>query len=400
MTEEQNEHSLAELASLAETVGAEVQLTVSQNRTTIDSSWYIGRGKINELANLVSELKTELIIFNAELTPSQVRNIENAVACRVIDRTQLILDIFASRANSREGKIQVELAQLNYLLPRLTGHGISLSRLGGGIGTRGPGETKLETDRRHIKRKITSLRRQLREIDKGRSLRRERRERNKVSQIALVGYTNAGKSTILNMLTSAEVLACDKLFATLDPTTRKLELAGLGEVILTDTVGFIQDLPHELIAAFKSTFQEVAGADLLLHVVDASDPNRRQQIAVVEQLLLEMNASQIPRITIYNKKDLIDNYIIDDVASHIFISAFDPEDRERLTDFIAHHLQQGMQSYLFLIPENRGDLLALIQNSSRSPVTIEYNDDQQVWRVAADLRESQVSSELAKYLQA
>jgi len=376
-----------------------VQLTVSQNRTTVDSTWYIGRGKINELTNLVSELKTDLLIFNAELTPSQVRNIENAVKCRVIDRTQLILDIFAGRANSREGKIQVELAQLNYLLPRLTGHGISLSRLGGGIGTRGPGETKLETDRRHIKRKINSLRRQLKEIDKGRSLYRERRERNEVFKIVLVGYTNAGKSTILNMLTSAEVVACDKLFATLDPTTRKLNLTGYGEIILTDTVGFIQDLPHELIAAFKSTFQEVAGADLLLHIVDASDPNRKQQIAVVEQLLREMDASQIPRITVYNKKDLIDNYIIDDVANHIFISAFDPDDREALISFIATHLKQNRRYYTFIIPENRGDLLALIQNRSLSPAKIIYDEEEQAWSVTAELSEKVVTGDLLKYQQ-
>lgn len=375
-----------------------MQLIVSQNRTAIDSSWYIGRGKINELTNLVTELGTDLLIFNSELSPSQIRNIEKAVGCRVIDRTQLILDIFAGRANSKEGKIQVELAQLNYLLPRLTGLGIELSRLGGGIGTRGPGETKLETDRRHIKRKINNLRRELKEIDKQRALYRQRRKRSNVFKIALVGYTNAGKSTILNMLTTAEVLAEDKLFATLDPTTRKLQLKNKQETIITDTVGFIQDLPHELIAAFKSTFQEVAEADLLLHVVDASDPNREQQIAVVEQLLRELNANHIPRIIVYNKKDLIEDYIIDDVATHIFISAHDPADKERLLNLIAENIRASLQQYTLRIPDNRGDLLAYLQDKSQSEPVIKYDDEKLSWLVTVLLDQRNLTSELNRYL--
>ncbi len=378
-------------------MGAEVQLIVSQNRRTIDGTWYIGYGKIQELTNLVAELKTDLLIFNSELSPSQIRNIEKAVGCRVIDRTQLILDIFASRANSREGKIQVELAQLNYLLPRLSGIGIELSRLAGGIGTRGPGETKLETDRRHIKRKINNLRRELKEIDKQRGLYRQRRSRSNVFKIALVGYTNAGKSTILNMLTTADVLAEDKLFATLDPTTRKLQFQNQQEAIITDTVGFIQDLPHELIAAFRSTFQEVAEADLLLHVVDASNPNREQQIAVVEQLLQEIKAHRIPLITVYNKKDLIENFIIDDVGTHIFISAYDPADRERLLDLISENITANLKEYKLRIPESRGDLLAYVQDRSQSEVTIKYDDKKLGWCVTALLDEKDMTSELRRY---
>ncbi len=374
-----------------------MQLVVSQNRTAIDRSWYIGRGKVNELANLVAELGTDIVIFNSELSPSQIRNIEKAVGCRVIDRTQLILDIFASRANSKEGKIQVELAQLNYLLPRLTGLGVELSRLGGGIGTRGPGETKLETDRRHIKRKITNLRRELKEIDKQRALYRQRRKRSNVFQIALVGYTNAGKSTILNMLTTADVLAEDKLFATLDPTTRKLQLKNQQDVIITDTVGFIQDLPHELIAAFRSTFQEVAESDLLLHVVDASDPNREQQLAVVEQLLCEIKANHIPRLVVYNKKDLIEDYIIDDVATHIFISAYDPADKERLLDLIAENITSNLRQYTLRIPQNRGDLLAYLQDKSRLEPAITYDDEKLGWQVTVLLDEKDMTSELNSY---
>ncbi len=319
------------------------------------------------------------------------------MGCRVIDRTQLILDIFATRAHSKEGKIQVELAQLNYLLPRLTGMGIELSRLGGGIGTRGPGETKLETDRRHIKRKINNLRRELKEIDKQRTLYRQRRKRSNVFKIALVGYTNAGKSTILNLLTTANVLAEDKLFATLDPTTRKLQFKNHSAVIITDTVGFIQDLPHELIAAFRSTFQEVAEADLLLHIVDASGPNREQQIAVVEQLLREISASHVSRIVVYNKKDLIKNYIIDDVSTHIFISANNPADKERLLNLIGRNITTGLQQYTLRIPENRGDLLAYVQEKSRKDILIEYDDEKLTWNVSALLDEKDLTNELMRY---
>ncbi|WP_053083762.1 GTPase HflX [Rubeoparvulum massiliense] len=298
-------NSLDELRQLAETAGAEVLSVVTQKRPQVDSRWYIGEGKVTELAAMAAELEPDLFIFDTELSPAQVRNLEQSLNGRVIDRTQLILDIFASRAQSHEGKLQVELAQYKYLLPRLTGMGHVLSRLGGGIGTRGPGETKLESDRRHVRRRITDIERQLERIVKTRELHRQRRSKNQVKQVALVGYTNAGKSTLLNRLTTAQILEEDKLFATLDPTSRRLYLPNGKEVILTDTVGFIQRLPHELISAFRSTLEESLQADLLLHVVDAAAPQVDQRIAVVDKLLREIGAHEIPTITVYNKMDLV-----------------------------------------------------------------------------------------------
>ncbi len=394
---DENEYSIDELKNLAETVNAEIQMVITQNRNNIDSSWYIGKGKLEEITNLVEELKTDILIFNCELSPSQVRNIENKVKCKVIDRTQLILDIFASRANSKEGKIQVELAQLSYMLPRLTGKGISLSRLAGGIGTRGPGETKLETDRRHIKRRITYLKAKLTEINIQRKLYRKRREKNNIYRIALVGYTNAGKSTILNQLTDSNVLSEDKLFATLDPTSKKLKIKNKKDIILTDTVGFIQDLPHDLIAAFKSTFQEVAEADLLLHIVDSSHPNRENHINIVEKLLHEIDAINIPRITIYNKKDLISDFIIDNVDDHIFISAYDKNDKQRLLDLIACKISENWVKYNFRIPSDRGDLLSYIRNNSELINEIKWDEVDQYWQIDVLLDKDYLNKEILRY---
>lgn len=301
----EGERSLDELGELASTAGAVVLEKVLQKRNKQDPAYYIGKGMVEQLGLLRQSLDADVIIFDDELSGAQVRNIEEVVGIKVIDRTTLILDIFAQRARSKEGKLQVELAQLNYRLPRLTGLGSQLSRLGGGIGTRGPGEKKLEVDRRHIRRRIRYLEEELKELDKRRGLIREGRRRNRVPTIALVGYTNAGKSTLLNKLCGSDVFAENKLFATLDPTARGLMLPDGREVLLIDTVGFIRKLPHELVEAFKSTLEEAVYADMLLHVVDASSEEAEEQIWVVNELLGSLNALDKPVILLFNKIDLI-----------------------------------------------------------------------------------------------
>ncbi len=298
------EDSLAELADLARDAGLNVVETVVQKRSYPDPGTFIGTGKALEIGEMLDE--DSIVIFDDELTPAQQGNLSDLMDAPVIDRTQLILDIFAQRARSNEGKIQVELAQLNYLLPRLTGKGRALSRLGGGIGTRGPGETKLETDRRRIRRRISDLRKELEKIRQTRSLQREGRVSRSVPVVALVGYTNAGKSTLLRALTGSEVFVADQLFATLDPTIRRWDLTEGRWVYLTDTVGFIRKLPHTLVAAFQATLEEVVYADLLLHVIDASHPQALEQQEAVEQVLKEIGAAQ-PVIAVYNKVDLVDH---------------------------------------------------------------------------------------------
>lgn len=282
------EYSLDELVKLAETAGVEVLSVLTQNKEAKDSKWFIGKGKVEELRAVAEELGANTAIFDQELSGAQVRNLEESLDLKIIDRTQLILDIFAQRAKTREGIIQVELAQLSYLLPRLSGHGKNLSRLGGGIGTRGPGESKLETDRRHIRDRISDLKRQLEEVTRHRYLHRERRQKSGIVQVALVGYTNAGKSTLLKQLTAADVYIENQLFATLDPTSRTMELPSGKEIILTDTVGFIQNLPHDLVASFRATLEEANEAHLILHVVDASSDMRDEQMKVVETILQQL----------------------------------------------------------------------------------------------------------------
>ena len=294
---------LDELEQLAETAGAETVGRIVQNREQPDPATYLGKGKIEEIKDKIWETEATGIICDDELSPIQLRNLESMLEVKVMDRTLVILDIFAARASTSEGKIQVELAQLRYRQSRLTGLGTSLSRLGGGIGTRGPGEKKLEMDRRLIKGRISQLTKELKEVKRHRQLTRESRARSRIPVIAIVGYTNAGKSTLLNYLTGAGILAEDKLFATLDPTTRNLKLPGGQEVLLTDTVGFIRKLPHHLIEAFKSTLEEAKYADLLLHVVDASNPQMDQQMHVVYETLRELEASDKPVITAFNKRD-------------------------------------------------------------------------------------------------
>lgn len=299
------EDSLDELGQLAAAAGAEVVGRIVQKRSRPDPATYIGEGKARELAALVMVYHADLVIFDDELTPAQQRSLEDVIGVKVIDRTWLILDIFASRAASKEGKIQVELAQLSYLLPRLVGRGTALSRLGGGIGTRGPGETKLETDRRRIRRRIGMLRGELEEIARRRGLQRSRRKEAGVPVVSLVGYTNAGKSTLFNALTESQVLVEDKLFATLDPTIRRCRLPGGRAVLLADTVGFIRKLPHELVAAFRATLEEVAQADVICHVVDGSHPGKDEQCAAVSSVLADLGLQDKPLLTVVNKIDLV-----------------------------------------------------------------------------------------------
>ncbi|TFE30108.1 GTPase HflX [Cohnella luojiensis] len=354
------QHSMEELAALADTAGVAVIDTIMQNLDVPDKKYFVGKGKVQEIRALAEETGATTAIFDQELSGAQVRNLEEVLDMKIIDRTQLILDIFAGRAKTREGILQVELAQLSYLLPRLSGHGKNLSRLGGGIGTRGPGETKLETDRRHIRNRITELKRQLETVSAHRQLHRERRRKTGAVQVALVGYTNAGKSTLLRQLTEADVLAEDKLFATLDPTSRNLILPSGKEIILTDTVGFIQNLPHDLVAAFRATLEEAGEADLLLHVVDTSSPMRERQQKVVEEVLQELGAGGKPMLLVYNKIDLSSAAALSMLTGGtdtIRVNAFVEQDMTRLRKAIEDRILGD--AAVFRIPASRGDLAAL-----------------------------------------
>src|SRR5688500_7866358 len=299
------EHSLEELGGLADAAGARVVLRVLQDRPKPDSATFLGSGKVEVLAQAAAETGVDLVIVDSELSPAQLRQIEEAVGRAVVDRTQLILDIFARRARTKEGKLQVELAQLKYLLPRLVGSSTALSRLGGGIGTRGPGETKLETDRRRIRVRIQSIQREIDHVRQRRSQLRERRHKQSVPTVALVGYTNAGKTTLFNRLTNETAVASNALFVTLDPLVRQVKLPDRRELLISDTVGFIDRLPHALVAAFRATLEEVAEADLALHVIDAASPDRERHIAAVRRVLEEVGAAEVPIIEVYNKVDAI-----------------------------------------------------------------------------------------------
>lgn len=299
--------SLDELEALLKTAGGTCAAKLLQNRHTPDPHSFIGEGKAQELCTLLEQTKANLVVFDNELSPSQIRALEDITGVTVLDRSALILDIFAQRAKTAEGRLQVELAQYRYVLPRLSGMGKSMSRLGGGIGTRGPGESKLETDRRHIRRRIDRLEEELEEVRRVRSVQRARREKNSMPVVALVGYTNAGKSTLLNCLTDAGIPANDRLFDTLDTTTRRLRISDHLEILLSDTVGFIAKLPHHLVEAFKATLEELQYADLLLHVIDASDPEREAHIAVVDKLIEKLAGADVPVLRCYNKADLLQN---------------------------------------------------------------------------------------------
>jgi GTP-binding protein HflX len=300
------EHALDELAGLAAAAGAEAVLRVQQERGKPDPATFLGRGKVEMLAAACAEARVDVVIFDNELSPAQLRNLESALERGVVDRTQLILDIFARRARTREGKLQVELAQLKYLMPRLVGSAAALSRLGGGIGTRGPGETKLETDRRRIRHRISMLSKEIETVRRRRSQLRERRHKSAVPTVALVGYTNAGKTTLFNGLTGDDAVASNALFVTLDPLVRRVKLPDRRELLVSDTVGFIDRLPHSLVAAFRATLEEVAEADLLLHVIDASAPDRDRQIAAVQAVLAEVGAERVPAIEVFNKCDRLE----------------------------------------------------------------------------------------------
>jgi GTP-binding protein HflX len=301
------EHSLDELAGLAAAAGGSVVLRVLQDRPKPDPATFLGRGKVQTLVASCDDLGADVVIFDNELSPAQLRNLEQALDRKVVDRTQLILDIFARRARTREGKLQVELAQLKYLLPRLVGANAALSRLGGGIGTRGPGETKLETDRRRIRHRISVLSREIDGVRRRRAQLRERRHKAAVPTVALVGYTNAGKTTLFNTLTGDQAVVSDALFVTLDPLVRKVRLRDRRELLVSDTVGFIDRLPHSLIAAFRATLEEVAAADLLVHVVDASNSDRERQMAAVRRVLADVGAEHVPVIDVFNKQDKLDH---------------------------------------------------------------------------------------------
>src|SRR5690625_4831746 len=330
---------------------------MTQKRQHIHPATYLGEGKIVEIKQAIDALDIDVVISNDELSAGQLRNLSDRFGVRLIDRSQLILDIFAQRADTKEGQLQVELAQLEYMLPRLRGIGIELSRLGGGIGTRGPGETKLESDQRYIRRRIDDIRRNLKTVVHQREQYRKRRKLNSVFQIAIVGYTNAGKSTIFNKLTNSKSLAEDQLFATLDPLTRQIQLPSGFKTLITDTVGFIQDLPTSLIASFRSTLEEVTEADFILHVVDGSNRDHIQHQQTVNQLLKELNANQIPMLTVYNKKDQIKEEFIPSNHPSIIISAYDSADLERLILKIETMLKKEWEWYGLHLNPDEGKVL-------------------------------------------
>ena len=359
---DQTQRSLAELAQLAETAGSQVLDVLVQRRDRPDPATYIGSGKLQELHQIVMATGADTVICNGELSPSQLSKMEKVVKVKVIDRTWLILDIFAQHARSREGKAQVSLAQMQYMLPRLRGWGDALSRQSGGIGTRGPGETKLESDRRRIGKSMSKLRREIKEMGVARTTQRAQRRRSNVPSVAIAGYTNAGKSSLLNRLTSAGVLVENALFATLDPTVRQAKTPSGREFTLSDTVGFVRDLPHQLVEAFRSTLEEVAASDLILHVVDGSDPDPEGQLSAVRKVLADIDAQNIPELVVINKADAADPYVINRIKLHeknsIAISALTGEGIDELVAMIEAQLPHPQLDIKATIPYDRGELLA------------------------------------------
>lgn len=370
------ENSLRELAALAETAGAQVLDGMLQRRAMPDPTSFLGKGKAVELKDLVASLGADTVIANAELAPSQRRNLEDIVKVKVVDRTAIILDIFAQHAKSREGKAQVELAQLEYLLPRLRGWGESMSRQAGGqaaggvgIGSRGPGETKIELDRRRINTRMAKLRREISEMKQARDTKRSKRDKSKVPQVAIAGYTNAGKSSLLNRITRAGVLVENALFATLDPTVRKHQTPDGREYTIADTVGFVRQLPHQLVEAFRSTLEEIGSADLIVHVVDASDPDPMGQIRTVREVIAEVDGSAIPELVVFNKADLVseDEHVRlrGLVPGAHLVSARTGSGIEGLEDLIAQKLPRPDVEFEGVIPYDRGDLISRVHLSGR-----------------------------------
>ncbi|HLB61443.1 MAG TPA: GTPase HflX [Actinomycetota bacterium] len=360
--------SLDELAALADTAGAEPVARILQARTDPDPATFVGKGKLEEIHRALHGSGADAVILDDELSPGQLRNLEERLGVKVVDRTALILDIFALHARSREGKAQVELAQLNYLLPRLRGWGEAMSRLGGGIGTRGPGETKLEVDRQHIKRRISKLGRDLRDLSRTRAVKRSRRQRSGVPQVAIAGYTNAGKSTLMNALTRADVVVADQLFATLDPTARRLGLPGGRTVVVSDTVGFVRKLPHDLVEAFRSTLEEVGFASLVLHVADGSSPEVEEQVNAVREVLAEIGAGAIPEVLCMNKIDRMSEVELARAARRfpeaVFVSGLQGEGLVELVDRIAEALPRPPVEVTVLVPYGREELTARLHREA------------------------------------
>ena len=363
--ENADDTSMEELADLLETAGGVCVGTVFQNKDAPDPRTFIGEGKAAEVKELVGAMGADMVVVDNPLSPSQQRVLSEELGVQVLDRAALILDIFAQRARTREGRLQVELAQYQYLLPRLLGMWTHLERQEGAIGTRGPGETQLETDRRHIRRKIQKLREELEQVRRVRATQRTRREKNEVPVVAIVGYTNAGKSTLLNRLTGADIPANNRLFDTLDTTTRTLEISDTCTVLLSDTVGFIRKLPHHLVEAFKATLEELSYADLLLHVIDASNPLRREQAAVVEQLIVELGAEQTPRIDVFNKCDKFTGDILPHGADIVSISAKTGQGLDELLEKIGGRLDTGACRVVLRLPYDQGGVVDMLHRQAK-----------------------------------
>ena len=371
--ENASESSMEELAALLETAGGVCVGTVLQNKDTPDPRTFIGEGKVAEVKELVQGTGATMVIFDNALSPSQQRVLSDELGVGVLDRSALILDIFAQRARTKEGRLQVELAQYQYLLPRLLGMWTHLERQEGAIGTRGPGETQLETDRRHIRRKIQKLWEELEQVRRVRATQRTRREKNEVPVVAIVGYTNAGKSTLLNTLTGSDIPANNRLFDTLDTTTRTLEISDTCTVLISDTVGFISKLPHHLVEAFKATLEELSFADLLLHVIDSSNPEWREQATVVESLIYELGASETPRIDVFNKCDRYSGDILPHGEDIVTVSAKTGEGLDRLRSMIGDRLDAGAHRVTLSLPYDKGGLLDTLYKEAKVE-SVEYGE--------------------------
>ena len=357
------ESTMEELDALSQTCQLNVKGQITQNREQFDHKYYVGKGKIDEIKSFIEFHDIDVVVTNDELTTAQSKTLNDNLGIKIIDRTQLILEIFALRARSREGKLQVELAQLDYLLPRLHGHGKSLSRLGGGIGTRGPGETKLEMDRRHIRTRMNEIKHQLKTVVDHRERYRNKREQNQVFQIALVGYTNAGKSSWFNVLANEETYEKNILFATLDPKTRQIQVNEGFNLIISDTVGFIQKLPTTLVAAFKSTLEEAKGADVLMHVVDASHSEYRTQIDTVNQIINDLDMDHIPQVVIFNKKDLCNEQMDVPVSNsaHVFVSSRDENDKQKVKNLVIQEIKNSLSPYEEIVDSADADRLYFLK---------------------------------------
>lgn len=379
------DESISELEELVKTAGGEVVCTVIQNKADIEAATYMGIGKLEEVRDAVEALGADMVVFDDELSPVQIRNISDFIGVKILDRSTLILDIFAMRAKSGEGKLQVELAQLKYRLPRLRGMGTELSRTGAGIGTRGPGESRLENDRRHIRRRISALEEQIAELKKHRSLIRERREKDGVVTAALVGYTNAGKSTLLNLLTGSDVFAEDKLFATLDPTSRAIVLEDNRKILLVDTVGFIRKLPHNLIEAFKSTLEEAVVSDILIHVIDTSNEERDNQISIVESVLAEIGAVGKPIIGVFNKCDKTEEepIINNSYNANVCISAKYNKNIDKLINAISEVAPGKKKRVKATIPYSEGSLVNELHEYEKV-ISEEYSENGTVMELMVD----------------